>query len=263
MKIEKITVIGAGNMGGAIVNGLLKSGYIAATSISIADPREEILKDFSEKGVKTFQNNKDAVKNTDLVLLAVKPYFVEEVIKEINPALSGNEIITCIAAGINITQLNVWLGFEKKIVRGMPNTAISLQESMTCLAGNEAVAKDIQAVKEMFDQLGQTLIINENMMEAATVLASCGTAYALRYARAAMLAGIEMGFKADVAQFMAAQTIKGAMQITLDTSKHPETEIDKVCTPAGITITGLNEMEHNGFSSSVIQGMMEAFNRMQ
>ncbi|HKJ40837.1 MAG TPA: pyrroline-5-carboxylate reductase [Sunxiuqinia sp.] len=262
MKVGKITIIGAGNMGGAIVNGLLKSGYIEANSISISDPRKSVLEKFEEKGVHTFQNNLEAVKSADLVVFAIKPYHVANVINEIKAGLNPEQLIVSIAAGVGIKDLEELLGSDAKIFRVMPNTAISIQESMTCISGNGNTEENLDTVKELFDHLGQTVVINEELMAAATVLASCGTAFALRYVRAAMQGGVEMGFGAEMAQFITAQTVKGAVQLVLNTGHHPEREIDKVTTPRGITITGINEMEHNGFSSSVIQGLIASFNKV-
>jgi pyrroline-5-carboxylate reductase len=263
MKVGKIAIIGAGNMGGAIVNGLLKSGYIDASAIAIADPRKKVLEEFEEKGVNTFLKNIEAVETAGLVLLAVKPYHVKSVIDEIKTALTSDKIIVSIAAGVTINDLEELIGKEAKIFRVMPNTAISIQESMTCITANGNSEENLETVKELFDQLGQTVVINEELMAAATVLASCGTAFALRYVRAAMQGGIEMGFGAEMAQFITAQTVKGAVQLIMNTGHHPEREIDKVTTPRGITITGINEMEHKGFSSSVIQGLIASFNKVE
>ncbi|HBL76937.1 MAG: pyrroline-5-carboxylate reductase [Bacteroidetes bacterium GWF2_42_66] len=263
MKIEKIAIIGAGNMGGAILNGLLKSGYINASSIAISDPRKNILEEFVSMGVHTFQANVDAARSAELILLAVKPYHVKNVVAEIKPVFKGNEIIVSIAAGVTIAELEGLIGKDAKIFRVMPNTAISIQESMTCISANKAAEESLQVVKEMFDHLGQAVIINEELMSASTVLASCGTAFALRYVRAAMQGGVEMGFGAEMAQFITAQTVKGAVQLIMNTGHHPEREIDKVTTPRGITITGLNEMEHKGFSSSVIQGLLASYNKIE
>ncbi len=263
MKIEKIAIIGAGNMGGAIVNGLLKSGYINASGIAISDPRKNILEGYESRGIRTFQSNAEAARSAELILLAVKPYHVKNVINEIKPVLSGNEIFVSIAAGVTIAALEEQLGQQAKIFRVMPNTAISIQESMTCISANKTAETSLQQIKEMFDHLGQAVIINEELMSAATVLASCGTAFALRYVRAAMQGGVEMGFGAEMAQFITAQTVKGAVQLIMNTGHHPEREIDKVTTPRGITITGLNEMEHKGFSSSVIQGLLASYNKIE
>lgn len=263
MSIGKITIIGAGNMGGSIVNGLLKSGYIDASAIAISDPRKNVLESFAQKGVRTFQNNKESVVAADVILLAVKPYHVKNVVNEIKPALNGSEIIVSIAAGVTIGDLEALLGAETKIFRVMPNTAISVQESMTCISANKNAEGCSVEIKEMFDHLGAAVFINEELMSAATVLASCGTAYALRYVRAAMQGGVEMGFGAEMAQFITAQTVKGAVQLLIETGNHPEREIDKVTTPRGITITGLNEMEHKGFSSSLIQGLLSSYNKIE
>ncbi|MFV0378815.1 MAG: pyrroline-5-carboxylate reductase [Mangrovibacterium sp.] len=262
MKVGKIAIVGAGNMGGAIANGILKSGYLPASAISISDPRETTVEALKQKGFNATQDNAEAVKAGELVIFAVKPYHIEGVIANLKEVLTADKIMASIVAGVDLKQLAVWLGDDKKIFRVMPNTAISIQESMTCIAGNANSKDSLDPVKELFDQLGQTAIIPEELMAAATVLASCGTAYALRYVRAAMQGGVEMGFNAEMAQFITAQTVKGAVQLIMDTGNHPEREIDKVTTPRGITITGINEMEHKGFSSSVIQGLIASFNKI-
>ncbi|WP_423130498.1 pyrroline-5-carboxylate reductase [Gaoshiqia sp. Z1-71] len=263
MKVKKIAIIGAGNMGGAIARGIIKSAYMEASSICIADPKKSLLEEMSAQGITTFQKNMEAVEQADLVIFAVKPYHIESVINEVRPALNVNKILVSIVAGVSLNQLSEMAGHDMQIFRVMPNTAISIQESMTCIAGNGNTEQSLNTVKELFDQLGQTVVITEELMAAATVLASCGTAFALRYVRAAMQGGIEMGFGAEMAQFITAQTVKGAVQLIMNTGHHPEREIDKVTTPRGITITGINEMEHQGFSSSVIQGLIASFNKIE
>jgi pyrroline-5-carboxylate reductase len=262
MKVGKIAVLGAGNMGGSIVNGIIKSGYLEASAIYVADPREKVREEYSKKGVHTFKNNADAVKPADLVIFAVKPYHAEAVIAEVRPVLTPNKILVSIVTGVNLKQLSALAGDQMKIFRVMPNTAIAMQESMTCIAANSNSEDSLETVRELFDQLGKTVVIGEDLMAAATVLASCGTAFALRYVRAAMQGGIEMGFGAEMAQFITAQTVMGAVRLILDTGNHPEREIDKVTTPRGITITGINEMEHQGFSSAVIQGLIASFDKI-
>lgn len=262
MKVGKIAIIGAGNMGGAIANGVINSGYLKPSAIYISDPRPHILEDFKAKGVNAYQNNSEAVKEADMVIFAVKPYHIEKVIKDLKPVLTADKTLVSIAAGVKLGQLEEWAGEGTKIFRVMPNTAIAIQESMTCIAANGYTDESMQLVKELFDQVGETAIITEELMAAATVLSSCGTAFALRYVRAAMQGGVEMGFGAEMAQYITAQTVKGAVQLIMDTGNHPEREIDKVTTPRGITITGINEMEHKGFSSAVIQGLIASFNKI-
>jgi pyrroline-5-carboxylate reductase len=148
------------------------------------------------------------------------------------------------------------------IVRAMPNTAIAIQQSMTCLSAFNINAEQMSYVESIFAQLGLVTWIDEKLMEAATVLGACGTAYAMRYIRANIQGGIEIGFNAATASLIAAQTVKGAAELLLKRGLHPEQEIDKVTTPKGCTIAGLNEMEHQGFSSSLIKGLITSYEKI-
>ncbi len=262
MENKKIAIIGVGNMGGAIAVGLEKSGFVPASDISVSDRKESVLAKFKELGINTFQNNLEAVKNADVIIVAVKPYHIEGVINEVKPKLNSNKIFISIVAGVGIEELGEMAGAEIPIFRVMPNTAIALQESLTCISANGNTESYKKYVVELFDNLGKTVEIQEELMAAATVLSSCGIAYALRYIRAAMQGGVEIGFGAEMAQFITAQTVKGATELVLQSGNHPEREIDKVTTPRGVTITGLNEMEHKGFSSSLIQGIMASYNKI-
>lgn len=262
MENKKIAIIGVGNMGGAIAAGLLKSGFVSAANISVSDRKEATLDKMRELGISAFIENRDAAKDADVIIVAVKPYHVEGVIKEIKPVLSTSKILISIVAGVGIDALGEMAGANIPIFRVMPNTAIALQESLTCISANGNTAPYREYVLEMFNKMGKTVEIGEDLMAAATVLSSCGIAFALRYIRAAMQGGIEIGFGAEMAQFITAQTVKGATELLLQSGHHPEREIDKVTTPMGITITGLNEMEHKGFSSSLIQGVMASYKKI-
>lgn len=263
MKNKKIAIIGVGNMGGAIAVGLVKSGSVRATNIYVSDRKEKTLQKMQELGVNTFRNNAEASKEADVIIVAVKPYHIEGVINELKPILSPDKIFISIVAGVGIDDLGEMAGNEIPIFRVMPNTAIALQESLTCISVNGNTDEHKEYVIELFDKLGKTIEIPEELMAAATVLSSCGIAYALRYIRAAMQGGIEIGFSAEMAQLITAQTVKGATELLLQSGHHPEREIDKVTTPMGVTITGLNEMEHKGFSSSLIQGLMASYNKIK
>jgi pyrroline-5-carboxylate reductase len=263
MENKKITIIGVGNMGGAIAIGLVKSGFVQASSISVSDRKESTLEKMEALGVNTFRDNLKASENADVIIVAVKPYHIEGVIKEIKSVLSPDKIFISIVAGVGIDELGEMAGEEMPIFRVMPNTAIALQESLTCISANGNTSSHKSYVTELFDKLGKTVEINEELMAAATVLSSCGIAYALRYMRAAMQGGIEIGFSAELAQFITAQTVKGATELILQSGNHPEREIDKVTTPMGVTITGLNEMEHKGFSSSLIQGVLASYKKIK
>jgi pyrroline-5-carboxylate reductase len=262
MENKKIAIIGAGNMGGAIAIGLLKSGFVPASDILVSDPKEKNVQEMKNLGIFASNNNNEAVQNAGVVILAVKPYHIESVINGIKSDITPDKIFISIVAGVGISELEKMVGENIPIFRVMPNTAIALQESLTCISSNGNTAEHKAFVIEMFNKLGKTIEIPEELMAAATVLSSCGIAYALRYIRAAMQGGIEIGFSAEMAQFITAQTVKGATELILQTGHHPEREIDKVTTPRGVTITGLNEMEHKGFSSSLIQGVLASYKKI-
>jgi pyrroline-5-carboxylate reductase len=262
MENKKIAIIGVGNMGSAIAVGLIKSGFMQPKDIIATDKRESSLEEMRKLGVTVNTDNLEAVKAAEVVLLAVKPYHIAQVIEEIKSELNSGKILMSIVAGVSIGEISEMAGKELPVFRVMPNTAIALQESLTCISSNKNAASHKKYVIEMFDKLGKTIEIGEELMAAATVLSSCGIAYALRYIRAAMQGGIEIGFSAEMAQFITAQTVKGATELILQSGNHPEREIDKVTTPMGVTITGLNEMEHRGFSSSLIQGVMASYKKI-
>jgi pyrroline-5-carboxylate reductase len=263
MEKKIIGIIGVGNMGGAIVTGLLKSGFVSAADVFVSDRKESALDEMKKMGVNASEENLLVAQNAEILILAVKPYHVELVLQEIKPALHPGKILISIVAGVGIEELGELAGKEIPIFRVMPNTAIALRESLTCISSNGNTAAHRDYVIELFDKLGKTVEIPEELMAAATVLSSCGIAYALRYIRAAMQGGIEIGFGAEMAQFITAQTVKGATELILQTGHHPEREIDKVTTPRGVTITGLNEMEHKGFSSSLIQGVLASYKKIE
>ncbi|MDD4143167.1 MAG: pyrroline-5-carboxylate reductase [Prolixibacteraceae bacterium] len=263
MNNKKIAVIGVGNMGGAIVTGLIKSEFIAKSDIFVFDTRESILAEMKEAGVTIAGHSLDAARNSDVIIIAVKPRFVGKVLHEIKPALIPGKILISIAAGISLSDLAGICGDDIACYRVMPNTAVAMQQSLTCISGNEAGRSDLDYVMELFNNLGRTVEIREDLMPAATVLSSCGIAFALRYIRAAVEGGVEMGFGAEEAGLITAQTVKGAAELILSSGNHPESEIDKVTTPGGITIAGLNEMEHEGFSSSLIKGIMAAYKKVE
>lgn len=263
MENLKFAIIGAGNMGSAAAEGFLKTGKIKPSNIYITDQRSQPLEYFKAKGVNAGNNNLEFAQKADVVILAVKPYHVKTVLEDLKPALkSSQKLIIVIAAGVTIADIEEVIG-KLPIFRTMPNTAISIQESMTCIAQANSTQEQQDKVLQIFNLLGKTAFINEDLIDAATVLGSCGTAYALRYLRASIQGGIEIGFNAEMAQIIAAQTTLGAAKLILETGRHPEQEIDRVTTPKGITIVGLNEMEHQGFSSSLIKGLITSFNKVK
>jgi pyrroline-5-carboxylate reductase len=263
LMLKKIAIIGGGNLGASIADGLIMSEFSRPVEISITRRTISVLSRFAERGCMVHSNNKKAVKDSEIIILAVKPYNYADIMKEIKPVLNPKKhVIVSVITGVWIEQLQKAIGKPVPVIRAMPNTAIAIQQSMTCLAHNGASASQMNYVQQLFDVLGRTVMIDEKLMDAATVLGACGTAYAMRYIRANIQGGIEIGFDAATATLIAAQTVKGAADLLLQKNTHPEQEIDKVTTPKGCTIAGLNEMEHQGFSSSLIRGVVASYKKI-
>lgn len=263
MEINQINIgiIGGGNLGRSVAEGFIKSG-ISTSRIVVTRRRVHLLDDLHAKGVRTEKENSKAVTGQDVIILAVKPYQASELLSELKPFLKPGQIILSLMTGISLAELHELLPEGVLAFRVMPNTAVALQESMTLIAAPECDPQLQKMVGDLFETLGKVIFINEELMAAATVLGACGIAFALRFIRAAIQGGVEIGFGADVAQQIVAQTVKGATELILQTGRHPEQEIDKVTTPKGITISGLNEMEHQGFSSALIRGLLVSYNKL-
>lgn len=260
---KKIAIIGGGNLGTAIAEGLIQSGFIQPGQILITKRNISTLRYLEEKGVLISNDNTEAVKFADLIILAVKPFQVDDVLGSLQLLFNEDRhVLVSVVTGITTAHIHSVLNKKISTVRAMPNTAIAIQESMTCVSARDISSEQLSFVKDIFNQLGKVAVIEEKLMDAATVLAACGTAYAMRYIRANIQGGIEIGFDAATASLIAAQTVKGAAQLLLQKNTHPEQEIDKVTTPRGCTIAGLNEMEHQGFSSSLIKGIVTSYNKI-
>ena len=254
---EKLAIIGAGNIGMAIANGLVKAGRFNKKEIILSDKDKSVLSMHAKDGFTVSENNIRAVNDTQIVLIAVEPQQIVNVLSEIASELKADKhTLISVVAGVSIKEIIKHIGKKIPIVRAMPNTAIAIQESMTCLSTNDTNGKTMDLAKSIFISVGEILEINEDKMIPATALGACGIAFFLRVIRAASQGGIEIGFHSDEAIKIAAQTAKGAATLLLSTGNHPEQEIDKVTTPRGCTISGLNQMEHEGFSSALIKGII-------
>ena len=258
----KITIIGAGNMGGAIARGLAKGSLVNVEDITVSDPNKKCLDQLAEEypAMNVMNDNREAVKNADMVLLAVKPWLVQPVIDDIKDVLDYNQIIfASIAAGIGTEQLCQYLDREDgempPVYYLIPNTAISVMSGMTFITSVYSTPETDARILALFDELGKAMLVEERLIGACMAMASCGIAYVMRYIRAATEGGVELGLYAHDAQAIIMQTMKGAVDLLTATGNHPEAEIDKVTTPGGITIKGLNAMEEAGFTNSVIKGL--------
>lgn len=258
--MDSIAVIGCGNIGRAVIEGMLQSG--SELSVYATRRNLESIRDLESKGVQITSDNLLAVKNSQFIILGVKPYKAEELCKQITPALRNDQVLISLMSEVSIQQIRDWTKTESPIFRAMPNTAATIQESMTCIAHSDAPLDLIKKVEGFFAGTGKTVLIDEQLMEAATILGACGIAYAMRFIRAMVQGGIQIGFDAKTAAMITNQTVKGAASLLIENKNHPEAEIDKVTTPMGCTITGLNEMEHQGFSSSLIQGIVKSFDKI-
>ena len=246
-------------MGGAMVEGLIKGDFIQNEDICVADPSRPMRDKFADMGVTATPSNQLAAQGADVVCVVVKPWLVEQVLTGIRDVMDyDQQMLVVVAAGVKSDSIKEWMTKEGKMIPTflvIPNIAIAQLESMTFIAPVVADAQQVTQVKELFDTMGHSIITDEQHLGAGTTLASCGIAYAMRYIRAASEGGVELGFKADDAKQIVMQTMKGAVTLLEATGLHPEAAIDLVTTPGGVTIKGLNEMEHNGFTSSVIKGL--------
>lgn len=256
----KIGIIGAGNMGGAIARGLTQGTLIAAKDITVADLSQSKLDELKtfNPDIQTTTTNQNAATNADLILIAVKPWLVKEVITNLRIDIK-KQIVISVAAGIPFSEYLAWLGQSAILFRLVPNTAISELESMTLISSFNASKEQEKLIVSLFNEMGLAMLIPEKQIPATTALTSCGIAYVLKYIQAGMQAGIEMGIYPKDAMKMVAQSVKGAAALILNNDTHPSVEIDKVTTPGGITIKGINELDHAGFTSAIIRAMKRSY----
>jgi len=258
--MKNIGIIGAGNIGMAIAKGLVRKNIVSPSHLYLSRKRNGLLAEQEQEGF-PITDNQRLVKVCDIIILAVLPGQAEEVLTDLKTHLSGKEkLLISVVSAVSINELKTWSGNHIEVVRVMPNTAVEYGASMTCIAGEEE--QSVNRVRELFEPLGQTMVIKEQLMPAATILAACGIAFFLRFIRAVSQGGIQIGFHAEEAGKIAAQTAMGAAELLMQTENHPETEIDRVTTPMGCTISGLNEMEHFGLSSSMIKGIVKSYSEI-
>jgi pyrroline-5-carboxylate reductase len=246
-------------MGVSIAHGLVAAGSYVPGDIILTRRQPKLLERLAYEGFVVQKDNRDAVRKARIVILAVRPQQLADLLKEISSAVSpARHLIISIVTGVSADEVAKALKKPVRVVRAMPNIAVETRESMTCIASSRVPAESLTEATALFDALGSTLIIDEELMVPATALCACGIAFFLRSIRAASQGGIQIGFHSDDALVMAAQTARGAASLLLSSRSHPEGEIDKVTTPSGCTIAGLNEMEHHGFSSAMIMGIVTA-----
>ena len=255
-----VHIIGGGNLGASIAIGIAK--FTEGNQVTVTRRNTANILHLEQLGVTVSKDNQHNIQNADIIILTIKPYQVDTVLAEILPAIT-NKTIASAVSGLSIENLQNKIGANHQAVRIMPNIAAQFGASATCIAFQESNKEAAQNVVRLFEGLGTAPIIDEKLMDAATVLVASGTAFALRYIRASMQAGIEIGFDWQTALAISAQTVKGAAEMLLEEKTHPEQLIDRVTTPQGCTIAGLNEMEMHGFSSSLIRGIKTSLKQIK
>jgi len=252
----RLAILGGGNIGLALARGLVAAGIYTPDRITITRRQAALLEEARLDGFAVQADNHGAVRTSRIVVIAVQPQQLEDVLLEIRGDLVPAEhLLISLVSGVSIAEILRHVGRHMPVVRAMPNTAIAIRESMTCLSATRTDSPALPVAAALFSAVGKTLVIPEEHMIPATALCACGIAFFLRSIRAASQGGTEIGFHPHEALLLAAQTAKGAASLLLSASGHPESEIDKVTTPRGCTIAGLNRMEHEGFSSAMIKGI--------
>jgi pyrroline-5-carboxylate reductase len=257
----KIAIIGTGNLGSSIAKGLITNNAI--TTLYLTKRNISGLADFEGyKNVFLTADNTKAIHQSDIIIFAVQPAHLETILAEVQPFLTEKHVLISTITGFSISRIEGLVGTDQFIIRAMPNTAIAVGKSMTCICSNEMGKQRLAVAEAIFNRLGTTISIPEQQMQAATVVCASGIAFWMRLIRATTQAAIQLGFDAEEAQKLAMFTCEGAANLLISSGNHPEQEIDRVTTPNGCTIEGLNEMEHKGLSSSLIQGMVASFDKI-
>jgi pyrroline-5-carboxylate reductase len=257
----KVAIIGAGSLGQSIAKGILKNNVVS--SLYLTKRNTDSIVGFDDnKEVIISSDNEEAVKNSDILIFAVQPRHFKDILKELKYLLTKEQIIVSVITGFSIGKIENVIGAKHFIIRAMPNTAASVGQSMTCIAANEKGKEKIALAKIVFNSLGRSMEIPEEQLQAATVICASGIAFWMRMIRATTQGAIQLGFEAHDAHELAMQTCFGAATLLKESGNHPEAEIDRVTTPGGCTIEGLNEMEHQGLSSSLIKGINVSFDKI-
>lgn len=257
----KVAIIGAGSLGQSIAKGLVSSSTL--TSLYLTKRDLSSIKGF-EDNQKVFltSDNALAIKNAEVIIFAVQPRHLEAILTDYKSVLQKSQVLISVITGFSISRIEAIVGQDKFIIRAMPNTAASVGQSMTCISSNNKGKEKIELAKTIFNSMGRSMEIPEEQLQAATVICASGIAFWMRLIRATTQGAIQLGFEAHEAHELAMQTCFGAATLLKESGKHPEEEIDRVTTPSGCTIEGLNEMEHQGLSSSLIKGITASFEKI-
>jgi pyrroline-5-carboxylate reductase len=261
---KRLCFLGSGNMGEALVSGLVHSGSAKAANIICTDIREDRLEELRTRyGVRATSSNVEAVEQSEIIIYAVKPQLMAEVLKETSEQLDLSKLVISIAAGVPLRAIEALLHKELRLIRVMPNIAASVKESATALsAGKHARKEDIELAMAIFNSVGKTVFLRENyLMDAITGLSGSGPAYIFIIVDALADAGVKMGLSRKDAQYLAAQTVMGAAKMLMETREHPGQLKDRVTSPGGTAIAGIHTLEKGGLRTTLINAVEAATQR--
>jgi pyrroline-5-carboxylate reductase len=263
MQSTRIGFIGAGNMAGALIKGLLQAGTVTPRQIRASDVRAERLAELAEQhGIGTSQSNAEITAGADVVVLAVKPQIVDKVLPEIGGALRTETLVVSIAAGVPIRAIEGALPASARVIRTMPNTAAIALAGATALArGSRATDADIALARSLFEAVGRVVTVDETLLDAVTGLSGSGPAYVMLVIEALADGGVSVGLPRDTALLLAAQTVYGSAKLLLDTGEHPARLKDMVTSPGGTTIAGLGRLEAGALRATLMEAVKTAAGR--
>ncbi len=260
---KKLAVLGTGKLGGILLRAYLKQGLFVPKRVTATVKHGEKAAALAkELGVSVTTDNRKAVQGADIVLLSVKPQVVGDVLQEIAPVLTEQMLVISVAASVPTNYIEQHLGEKVPVVRAMPNTPATVGCGMTGICrGSHAGAEHLEVARTMFDAVGRTVIVDEKNMDAVTGLSASGPAFAYIILESLAEAGVKVGLPRDVATLLAAQTMKGAASVVLETGDHPALLKDAVTTPAGCTIDGILELEEGKLRVTLIKAVVKATSR--
>lgn len=263
LKNKQVGILGTGNMGEALIHGLLHGHLCRPEQILCSDVRPERLKAIREKyGVKGTSHNIEVVKQSDIVILAVKPQIMRQVVEEIAKYLDLSKLVISIAAGVPLDAIESCAKKELKLIRVMPNICVSVREGASAIASGKHIEReDLMIAKTIFDSVGKSLFIEENLLDAVTGLSGSGPAYLFLIVDALADAGVKVGLSRDDAVLLASQTVLGAAKMMIETGEHPGKLKDLVTSPGGTAIAGLHTLEQGGVRTTLINAVEVATQR--
>ena len=263
LKNKQVGILGTGNMGEALIHGLLYGHLCRPDQIFCSDVRPERLKVVREKyGVKTTSHNTEVVKQSEIIILSVKPQIMKQVVGEIAKYLDLSKLIISIAAGVPLDAIEACARKDLKLIRVMSNICVSVREGVSAITGGKhALKEDLMMAKTIFDSVGKSLFIEEDLLDAVTGLSGSGPAYIFLIIDALADAGVKVGLSRDDALILAPQTVLGAAKMLIETGEHPGKLKDMVTSPGGTAIAGLHTLEEGGLRTTLINAVEVATQR--